>query len=99
MLAGHHLAYGLNLAIRPEGSLFEQLLHAEVMNLQMQAGMALGGLLTGNRLQMWERSLDSHNFIDSAKKSESFQEAPPLLEMSSPREVSDITAATRKIMD
>ena len=58
MVTGHHLAYGLNLVTQPEGSLAQQLAHAEITNLQMQAGMALGGALTENRLQRWERNLD-----------------------------------------
>lgn len=56
MVAGHHLAYGLNLTTAPQGNLFQQLTHAEVMNIQMQAGMALGHTLTGGFVEILERS-------------------------------------------
>ncbi len=65
MVTGHHLAYGLNLATRPEGSLLEQIFHAEMMNLQMQAGMSLMGLATGHRLSVLESSWDLRSQLSS----------------------------------
>ena len=57
MVAGHQLAYALNLSSAPEGSLAQQLIHAEIMNLQMQAGMSLFGFATGNRFALLEQKL------------------------------------------
>lgn len=41
MVGGHQAAYALGLNPRPEGTFAEQMLHAEVTNLQLGAGMAL----------------------------------------------------------
>lgn len=58
MVAGHHLAHGLSLATRPEGSLLQQFAQAEMLNLQMQAGMGLWQGLSGRRLAQMERVLE-----------------------------------------
>ncbi|MBL7686224.1 MAG: hypothetical protein JNK65_09370, partial [Deltaproteobacteria bacterium] len=57
MVAGHQLGYSLGLATQPEGSLFEQLAHAEVTNLAMGFGNSIFGMATGNRMQAIERAL------------------------------------------
>jgi len=49
MLAAHQITFSLGLTTRPQGDLFSQLIHAELYNLQMSAGMALGHLITGGR--------------------------------------------------
>jgi hypothetical protein len=58
MVGGHHLLYHLGLGERPEGSFSEQWAHAEVTNLQMGAGMALGHALSSGRLLVLEKNLD-----------------------------------------
>jgi len=58
MVAGHHLAFGLGLATRPEGSLLQQFVHAEVTNIQIAAGMGLAQQLSGHRLQIAEQAMD-----------------------------------------
>lgn len=57
MMVGHHLAYGFHLTTRPEGTLAEQFLHAEITNWQMKAGMQLFGGFTSHRLNLIERRL------------------------------------------
>ncbi|MFO1520074.1 MAG: serine/threonine-protein kinase [bacterium] len=42
MVLGHEFAYQAGVGPKPEGSLAERFLHAEITNLQMGAGMALG---------------------------------------------------------
>jgi len=58
MVAGHRLAHVFGLEEAPQGGWAEQFLHAEAMNLQMQAGMALMGILSASRLARIESSLD-----------------------------------------
>src|SRR4030095_15482420 len=57
MVLGHQVTGAFSLAPRPEGSLAEQLLHAEAMNLQLGAGMALGHRFMPG-LQGLQRGLD-----------------------------------------
>jgi len=47
MVVGHQLVYRAGIGPKPEGSLAEQFVHAELTNLQIGAGMALGHALTG----------------------------------------------------
>jgi len=58
MVAGHQMAYGLDLAARPEGSLLQQMIHAEVVNCQMLGGMSLVHQLSGKHLRMREAALE-----------------------------------------
>ncbi|MFO1519477.1 MAG: hypothetical protein U1F57_07465 [bacterium] len=58
MVMGHHVLFGIGWGEKQEGSLSEQLLHAEATNLQLGAGMSLAHEATGGRLTAWERSLD-----------------------------------------
>lgn len=58
MVAGHQMAYGLGLASKPQGSLSEQFLYAEVSNLALGAGAALGHNLTQGRILLGEKALD-----------------------------------------
>jgi phosphatidylserine decarboxylase precursor len=58
MVAGHHLAAWAGVGERPQGSLIDQVVEAEAVNLQMQAGMGLMHGLTGGRLQGLERQMD-----------------------------------------
>jgi len=57
MVAGHQTASLLGIMPRPEGSLAEQLLHAEATNLQLGAGMALMHSMAPGVAAM-ERGLD-----------------------------------------
>jgi transcriptional regulator with XRE-family HTH domain len=57
MVAGHQMAQGFGIAPRPEGSLAEQLLQAEVTNLQLGAGMSLVHSVAPG-ISSLERSLD-----------------------------------------
>jgi len=59
MTLGHHAAYRLGLGLRPEGSLAQQLIHAETTILQMNAGLGLLHGITGGRIAVWERALDA----------------------------------------
>ena|GEM_PF-6149026 len=58
MVAGHQLAYGLGLATKPEGNLLNQWVQAEVVNMQLGAGMALSHHLTQGKILALEKSLD-----------------------------------------
>jgi hypothetical protein len=58
MVLGHQASAFLGITPAPEGSLAEQFLHAEVTNLQMGAGMALGHSLSGGKLHAIERKLE-----------------------------------------
>src|SRR4030095_4811811 len=57
MVLGHQGGHHLGILPRPEGGLAEQLLHAEVINLQMSAGLSLGHRIANGRLKALERSL------------------------------------------
>jgi hypothetical protein len=57
MVGGHQLSSALGVTPQPEGSLAEQLLHAEVTNLQLAAGMGLVYHLAPSALSL-ERGLD-----------------------------------------
>ncbi|MFO1518924.1 MAG: malic enzyme-like NAD(P)-binding protein [bacterium] len=57
MVAGHHLVAHFGGLPRPEGSLAEQWLHAEVTNLQLGAGVSLVHMGVPGALAL-ERSLD-----------------------------------------
>jgi len=56
MVAGHQVSGALRLMPTPEGGLAEQLLHAEITNLQMLGGMSLVHGLAP-KLSVWERVL------------------------------------------
>lgn len=58
MVAANQVTYGMGLTHRPEGSLVDQLVHAEVSNMAMIAGNSVLGMAIGNRLSMVERSLE-----------------------------------------
>ncbi len=58
MVAGHQLAYGFGFATQAKGSILDQLVHAEVMNLQMGFGAQLIHLSSQGRVAAFERSLD-----------------------------------------
>ncbi|MFO1518653.1 MAG: hypothetical protein U1F57_03155 [bacterium] len=57
MVAGHQATGQLGWTPAPEGSLAEQLLHAEVTNLQLAAGMGLVGTAAPT-MELLERNLD-----------------------------------------
>ncbi|MFO1518123.1 MAG: hypothetical protein U1F57_00440 [bacterium] len=57
MVAGNNLTALLNLTPKPEGSLAEQLLHAEATNLQLAAGMGLVHLSAPGLISI-ERAID-----------------------------------------
>ncbi|GEM_PF-4806700 len=57
LVAANQITSALGLTPRPQGSWVEQLSGAEILNLQMNAGMALAGLATGNRLSVLESHL------------------------------------------
>lgn len=59
MTLGHQAAYQLGLGLRPEGSLVQQLVHAETTVLQMNAGLGLLHGITGGRIAAWERAMDA----------------------------------------
>ncbi len=58
MLAGHHLTYALDLSLKPEGTLAEQWIHAEMTNWQIRAGMSLGAIFGGRRFIQYEQGLE-----------------------------------------
>jgi len=58
MVAGQRLAHGLGLAERPQGSFAEQMVHAQVTNLQLAAGMQLFHSLSAGRVQALEAGLE-----------------------------------------
>lgn len=58
MVASQHLIYALNLAPIPQGNIVEQLIHAEVANLQMIAGMGLVHQLSYGRIIAGEKTLE-----------------------------------------
>ncbi len=80
MVSGHHLAYGLRLATKPQGSLGEQFLHAEVSNLALGGGAALGHALTQGKLLMMEKALDStaNAYATRVKRSNTHLMAPQM---------------------
>ncbi len=58
MVAAQHLAYTLQLSPAIQGTLSEQFLHAEIMNLQMNAGMALFHGISQGKILHAEKSLE-----------------------------------------
>jgi hypothetical protein len=80
MVLGHQLAYGAGIGSTPQGTLAEQLLHAEVTNLQVVAGASLGHGLTGGSLNAMEQDLAfsiDRNRRDSAFESLLGKMVPP----------------------
>gem|GEM_PF-4181938 len=71
MVLGHQLAYRSGIGNKPEGTLAEQFLHAEITNLQLAAGTSLShGALP--RLASMERGLDLHLASKESASSPSF---------------------------
>lgn len=60
MFAGHQLASKLGLEEKSHASLSQQFFDSNLANLQLHAGTALGSLLTGSRLRILERNLESN---------------------------------------
>ncbi len=58
MVAAHHLTFALHLTPAPEGSLVEELLSAEIINLQMIGGMALVHQLSQGKILAQERGME-----------------------------------------
>ncbi len=58
MVAANHIAHSFGFVPHPEGTLLQQLLHAESTNLAMMGGMSLLGKFTGQRLSHIERAMD-----------------------------------------
>jgi len=58
MVGGHQLTGLMGLTPRPEGTLAEQFLHAEVTNIQLSAGQGLLHTMTNGRLSAFEQGLD-----------------------------------------
>lgn len=58
MVAGNQLTYHMGLTHAPEGSLLQQLIHAEVTNMAMIGGNALLGSATGHSLAFLEKSFE-----------------------------------------
>ncbi len=86
MVAGHHLAYNLGLANQAQGSLTQQLFHAEATNIALAAGNSLAHTLTQNKLLLKEKTLEVHA---EALESHLFQanifaNTPALLKMANP---------------
>ncbi|MFO1519467.1 MAG: AAA family ATPase [bacterium] len=82
MVAGNNLTALLNLTPKPEGSLAEQLLHAEATNLQLAAGMGLVHMAAPG-VTAWERVLDltveAKGKLEAAERSKNFNPLLPQL--------------------
>lgn len=61
VVTGHHIDSALGFTPEAEGSLAQQFIHAEAMNLQMSAGMKLAGFFTGESLRRVEAHLDARS--------------------------------------
>lgn len=68
MVAGHQITYSLALTTKPEGSIAQQFIEAETMNLAMSAGMSLGHFVTGRTFTQFEKALEL--------QSKSYREVP-----------------------
>jgi hypothetical protein len=81
MVLGHQLSGVFGIAQRPTGTLVEQLLHAEAVNLQIGAGMALGHRFAPG-IQGLERGLDLSlrplPFVRQRTDQEGWNEVPAL---------------------
>ncbi|MFO1519479.1 MAG: FHA domain-containing protein [bacterium] len=66
MVTGHEVLFGIGLEGKPEGSFSERLLHAEITNLQLAAGMGLAHEVSGGRLLAWERNFEMEAKIKQA---------------------------------
>lgn len=58
MVAAHHFTYALHLTPAPQGSLVEQVLYAEVINLQMIGGMTLVHQLSQGKILAQEKGIE-----------------------------------------
>ncbi|MFO1518960.1 MAG: HEAT repeat domain-containing protein [bacterium] len=58
MVTGRHVAHGVGFGEKPEGTLADQFVHAELSNLQLGVGTSLAHQMTGERLVALERGLD-----------------------------------------
>src|SRR4030095_8236762 len=74
MVAGHHAGYAFGVTDKPQGTLAQQMIHAEGMNLGMKGSLAL---LHGfsPRLSAMERSLD---LTLKSYETKPFSENPPI---------------------
>ncbi len=62
MVAGHNLAYAFGISTAPEGTLIQQLAHAEATNIKLGLGMSLVGRLAPGISRM-ERVMDVESSI------------------------------------
>lgn len=84
MMAGHQATALIGLTTQPEGNFFDQLLRAELMNLQMEVGNAFVGRLSGYRLQILERNLETfHRSFQPMGAFENLRDQPVLTRMAS----------------
>ncbi len=84
LVAGHQTTAFLNGTSRPKGSFIDQMLHAEMTNLQMRIGTCLSAFVSGHRIQALER-----NFERQASNHSTFNKAlavnPEILRIQSTR--------------
>lgn len=74
MIFGRHLAHQIGLGEKPVGSLAEQCLQAEILNLQLGAGASLAHQISGGRLLALEKSLE----LSAALSERSLASSSPL---------------------
>lgn len=65
MVAGQQTCAFLNGSSRPQGSFIDQVLHAEMTNLQMGIGARLAAFVTGHRIQFLERNFEAQALVAS----------------------------------
>ncbi len=70
MVAAHQGTAFLGFTSRPEEGFLDQMLQAEVINLQLGVGSCLAAISTGHRLYFTERVLEKHSSIYSTSINE-----------------------------
>lgn len=79
MVAGHQATAMLGFTSHPEGNFLDQMLHAEITNLQLGVGGRFSALVTGHHLRRLERSMEQQMASTSHAYRENLREALPSL--------------------
>ncbi len=78
MVLSHQATHTLGLTSTPEGNLLDQLLHAEITNLQMNTGAALFSRMTAGKIHALERSIEHVQHATNTIGDSSFANEDPL---------------------
>ncbi len=73
MVAGHQATALLGFTSRPEGNFLDQMVHAEITNLQLGVGGRFSAFATGHRLRTLERSMEQQFYLPASETQNTYQ--------------------------